>query len=133
MAESFKKMKNFWKIFIAKNVSICLVYKTGSFQSKKRENYWLRTLKILARLELKLKSTIWPSIYYIHSWITTYLDMTIFRRRTSEIILYFIFTFVVAQYSFGQSIRVLWESFHRFTMRINWLFSMRLGRCNRSR
>ena len=38
------------------NVSISLIDKTDSFQSKKRENYWMRTLKTLVPLGLNVES-----------------------------------------------------------------------------
>ena len=34
------------------NISISLIDKTNGFQPKKRENYWMRTLKTLAPLGL---------------------------------------------------------------------------------
>ena len=53
----------FMSIFIAKvstdswgNVSISLIDKTDGFQPKKRENYWMGTLKTLAQLGLNVES-----------------------------------------------------------------------------
>ena len=40
------------------NVSISLIDKTDGFQPKKRENYWMRTLKILAPLGLNVESAV---------------------------------------------------------------------------
>ena len=40
------------------NVSFSLIDKTGGFQSKKWENYWMRTLKILAPLRLNVESAV---------------------------------------------------------------------------
>ena len=40
------------------NVSISLIDKTDAFQPKKRENYWMRTLKTLAPLEPKVESAV---------------------------------------------------------------------------
>ena len=41
-----------------RNVSISLIDKTDGFQPKKRENYWMRTLKILASLGLNVKRAV---------------------------------------------------------------------------
>ena len=38
------------------NVSISLIDKTDGFQPKKRENYWMGTLKTLAQLGLNVES-----------------------------------------------------------------------------
>ena len=40
------------------NVSISLIDKTDGFQPKKRENYWMRTLKTLAPLRLNVESAV---------------------------------------------------------------------------
>ena len=40
------------------NVSIRLVEKTDGFQSKNRENYWMRTVKTLAPLGLNVESAV---------------------------------------------------------------------------
>ena len=40
------------------NVSISLIDKTDSFQSKKRENYWMRTLKTLVPLGLNVEGAV---------------------------------------------------------------------------
>ena len=40
------------------NVSISLIDKTDGFQPKKRENYWMRTLKTLAPLGLNVESAV---------------------------------------------------------------------------
>ena len=40
------------------NVSVSLIDKTGGFQPKKKENYWMRTLKTLAPLGLIIESTV---------------------------------------------------------------------------
>ena len=40
------------------NVSISLVDKTDSVQPKKRENYWMRTLKTLAPLGLSVDGAV---------------------------------------------------------------------------
>ena len=40
------------------NVSFILIDKTGGFQPKKRENYWMRTLKTLAPLALNVESAV---------------------------------------------------------------------------
>ena len=40
------------------NVSISLINKTDGFQPKKRENYWMRTLKTLAPLKLIAESAV---------------------------------------------------------------------------
>ena len=40
------------------NVSVSLIDKTDGFQSKKRENYWMRNLKTLAPLEHNAESAV---------------------------------------------------------------------------
>ena len=45
------------------NVSISLIDKTDGFQSKKKKNYWMRTLKALALLGLNVESTVWNFKY----------------------------------------------------------------------
>ena len=40
------------------NVSISLIDKTGGFQTKKRANYWMSTLKTLAPLGLNFESAV---------------------------------------------------------------------------
>ena len=40
------------------NVSISLIDKTDGFQPKKRENYWMRTLKTLAPYGLNVESAV---------------------------------------------------------------------------
>ena len=40
------------------NVSISLIDKTDGFQPNKRENYWMRTLKTIARLGLNIESAV---------------------------------------------------------------------------
>ena len=40
------------------NVSISLIDKNDGFQPKKRENYWMRTLKTLAQLALNVESAV---------------------------------------------------------------------------
>ena len=40
------------------NVSIILIDKTDGFQPKKRENYWMKTLKILVPLGLNIESAV---------------------------------------------------------------------------
>ena len=40
------------------NVSISLIDKTGGFQPKKWENYWMRTLKTLVPLGLNVESAV---------------------------------------------------------------------------
>ena len=70
MTEKFREMKIaynkiFMSIFIAKvitdswgNVSISLIEKNDCSQPKKRENYWMRTLKTLAPLGLNVESDV---------------------------------------------------------------------------
>ena len=45
------------------NASISLIDKTDGFQPKKRENYWMRTLKTLVPLGLNVESTVSHFIY----------------------------------------------------------------------
>ena len=40
------------------NASVSLIDKTDGFQSKKRENYWMRNLKTLAPLEHNVESAV---------------------------------------------------------------------------
>ena len=40
------------------NVSISLIDKIDGFQPKKRENYWMRTLKTLAPLGLNVENAV---------------------------------------------------------------------------
>ena len=41
-----------------RNVSISLIDKTDGFQPKKRENYWMKTLKTPALLGLNIESAV---------------------------------------------------------------------------
>ena len=69
------------------NVFINLIDKTDGFQPKKRENYWMRTLKTLAPLGL---DAFWCcQIFYILDtcFCTTILDWTVFVLRTLGTIL----------------------------------------------
>ena len=42
------------------NVSITLIYKTDGKYPKRRENYWMRTLKIYVPFGLNIEDSIWP-------------------------------------------------------------------------
>ena len=40
------------------NISVSLTKKTGNFQTKKKENYWMGTLKTLASLDIYVESAV---------------------------------------------------------------------------
>ena len=44
------------------NVSVSLIDKTDGFQPKKQENYWMRALKIQARLGLNVESAVYFAV-----------------------------------------------------------------------
>ena len=56
-ARSFKSESN--SGFLV-NVSITLIGKTNGTDPKKRENYWMRTLKTYAPFGLYIENSVWP-------------------------------------------------------------------------
>ena len=62
--------------------------KTDSFQPKKKENYWMRTLKTLTPLGLNFESVVKHFIYIFidKCFCTTILDWTVLGPRTSDTI-----------------------------------------------
>ena len=69
------------------NVSINLIHKTDGFQPKKRENYWMRTLKTLALLGLDAVRCCQTFYILDTCFHTTILDWTVFVLRTLDTIL----------------------------------------------
>ena len=71
------------------NVSISLIDKTDGFQPKKRESYWMRTLKTVAPLGLNIESSVWHCVFVQLFWTELFLDWELWIRLWFYI--YFVF------------------------------------------
>ena len=71
------------------NISISLIDKTDGFQPKKRESYWMRTLKTVAPLGLNIESSIWHCVFVQLFWTELFLDLELWIRLWFYI--YFVF------------------------------------------
>ena len=71
------------------NVSISLIDKNDGFQPKKRESYWMRTLKTVAPLGLNIESSIWHCVFVQLFWTELFLDLELWIRLWFYI--YFVF------------------------------------------
>ena len=71
------------------NISISLIDKTDGFQPKKRESYWMRTLKTVAPLGLNIESSVWHCVFVQLFWTELFLDLELWIRLWFYI--YFVF------------------------------------------